>query len=331
MPVVTRSTYRCPVLFTNPHVQTVWAGMVRPVPGVRYRRERIATFDDDFLDLDWSAAGRRRLAIVCHGLEGHSRRPYVRGMIRTANGYGWDGLAMNLRHCTEEPNRKPHAYHSGMTQDLEAVVDHVLGHYDYDEIALIGFSLGGNLVLKYLGERGGEVAKAVRCGVGISVPCDLEAASLRIGAPDNRFYMKRFLKMLRAKLEVKASMFPRVISLEDFDSIRDFKDFDDRYTAPLNGFRDALDYWRRCSCKPDLPRLRVPTLLINALDDPFLAPECYPYREAMETPFLFLETPNHGGHVGFVSFNRWNRYWSEQRVFGFAGLVLSGSIGAEAE
>jgi uncharacterized protein len=323
VPVVAKSTYTAPLLCFNPHVQTVVPNILRKVPGVTYERERIETLDGDFLDLDWSRSGTRRLAVVLHGLEGDSGRPYVKGMVKALNAGAWDAVAMNLRGCSGEPNRKIRMYHSGETGDLNRVISHVTSSGVYDDLALVGFSLGGNIVLKYLGERGLKTPRVVKAAVAISVPCDLRACSDRIEELRNRLYLKRFLKMLRKKIQAKALILPGQIDDNGYEAIRTLKQFDDRYTAGLHGFKDANDYYEKSSSRPLLPNISVPTLLINAQDDPFLSSECFPVQEAQANPHLFLEMPRHGGHVGFMASSPRGEYWSETRATDFLSNAVS--------
>jgi predicted alpha/beta-fold hydrolase len=327
------TTYAPPLGFRNPHLQTIVAGRLRRVRGVRYERERIETPDGDFLDLDASRVGADRAVVISHGLEGSADRAYVRGMARALNRHSWDALAWNLRGCSGEPNRRLRLYHSGATEDLDAVVQHVRA--DYDRVALVGFSLGGNITLKYLGERGDAVDPRVRRAVALSVPVDLAASSVALARWENALYMRYFLRSLRRKVRAKAQQFPGEVSTDGLGRIRDFRGFDDRYTAPLHGFADADDYWRRSSSEPFLGAIRVPTLLVNAADDPFLTPACYPTEIARQSDHFWLETPAHGGHVGFVTFGRDGEYWSERRAADFldgrAPDAASGaSLGREA-
>jgi len=317
VPYLDNSTYQPPWFLSNPHVQTVLPSVLRKVRGVTYTRERIDTPDGDFIDLDWSRIGATRVAIVLHGLEGNSQRSYVLGMVKALNRGGWDAIGLNFRGCSGEINRAARFYHSGDTADLDRVIAHVASVGDYREAALVGFSLGGNVVLKYLGERLPHTQLLIKGAVVFSVPCDLTSGALKIGSPANKLYMKRFLKMLGEKIRLKAAMMPELISYSGFDRINDFKQFDDRYTAPLHGFASAEDYWRQASSKPLLDRIGVPTLLVNAADDPFLAPECYPKAEAERSTCFFLEIPRCGGHVGFMAFNRLSEYWSESRAVTF--------------
>jgi len=314
MPLQRHSNYRPPPLLTNGHLQTVLPWLLRRVPGVRYQRERIPTPDGDFLDLDWAPAGASRLVVVCHGLEGSSRAAYVRGMLRAFRRRGWDGLALNFRGCSGEPNRRLRSYHSGATEDLATALDHVVRTRRYRRLALVGFSLGGNLVLKYLGERGGDLPQGLGPSAAVSVPCDLAGSSARMAAPGNRLYMFRFLRTLCRKARDKARRFPGALPAGDFVGLRTFREFDDRYTAPAHGFRDAAHYWAACSSRRFLAGIRVPTLLVNAANDPFLSPGCFPTAEAAASPHVLLEIPASGGHVGFPTATLAGDYWHERRV-----------------
>ena len=317
MPLISDSTYRAPALFTNAHVQTVFPSLFRKVSGVEYHRETINTPDGDFFDVDWSRVSSDRAAIITHGLEGDSERAYMRGMVKALNRGGWDAVAMNFRGCSGRPNRMLKSYHSGETGDLDVVVSHVREKDRYREIALVGFSLGGNVALKYAGERADRIDPLVQKLVAFSVPCDLESSAYKISEPGNRIYLKRFLRLLRKKIRAKMELMPDRIDDRGYDKITSFQEFDDRYTAPINGFADALDYWHKCSCKPFLPSIAIRALLISAADDPFLPGLCYPVAEAESSPRLFLDTPGHGGHVGFVQFNAGGEYWSESRAVSF--------------
>lgn len=284
---------------------------------MNYQRQRIDTPDNDFLDLDWVRTGSRRLAVVAHGLEGDSRRHYMLGMVKALSKRGWDVVAWNARGCSGEPNRAPRFTHSGATEDLETVLARFLSIGGYSEIALLGFSLGGNLTLKYLGERGSGLDRRIKAAVAFSVPCDLFSGCTALAKPANQIYMRRFLATLHDKIRALMKLMPGKIDDQGYEKMRTFKDFDDRYTAPLHGFKDAEDYWRQCSCKPYLKFIQIPTLLVNARNDPFLADPCYPVEEARQNPNLHLEMPTSGGHVGFVSFNHDGEYWSETRAAAF--------------
>ena len=317
MPLVHPSTYRPPPGLTNGHLQTVAAGLLRRVRGVRYRRSRITTPDGDFLDVDVSSVGADRAAVVLHGLEGSSRAAYVLGAVKRLNRDGWDALAVNFRGCSGVPNRRYRAYHAGATDDLAFVLASDPAADGYRELALVGFSLGGNVVLRYLGDEGRRAADRIRVAAAVSAPCDLAASARRMDSGFNRLYTRRFLSSLRRKAVEKCLRFPGGPSPAALRAARTFRAFDDLYTAPAHGFAGAEDYWRLSSAGPVLERIAVPTLLVSASDDPFLAPECYPRQTAANHPFLHLETPAAGGHVGFLSFPLGARFWHEERIAAF--------------
>lgn len=300
----------------NGHFQSIYPSLFRKLNEDCFKRERIETPDHDFIDLDWAKSGKRRLLILTHGLEGHSRRPYVLGMAHEAIKQNWDVLAWNFRSCSGEPNRKVSSYHSGATNDIAHVISYAL-QFDYDEVCLIGFSIGGNKTLLYLSKYAEQLSPKIKAAVTFSVPCDLSSSSTQLAKLRNRIYMKNFLMSLKTKLKQKQEKFPGEINLEGFHKIKSFEAFDGRYTAPLNGFDSAQDYWRRSSSLPHLENINRPTLMISALDDPFLTPQCYPYEEAARNPALTLETPEFGGHVGFMSFGKRQAYWSEKRGIEF--------------
>ncbi|MCI5064624.1 alpha/beta fold hydrolase [bacterium] len=308
-----------PRFFRNPDLQTVLGSSLRPIRPRPATRERIQTSDGDFLDLDLMGPESSHVVIICHGLEGSAQRAYVQGMARTLLEYRDETVptiaALNFRGCSGEPNRKPYSYHSGSSDDLREVIAHLSTRFP--EISLVGFSLGGNVVLKYLGEMGARGESPIARAVAISVPVDLAGCAERLALPRNRFYMRRFLRMLHEKLSAKEAMFPNEISVSNFHELETFADFDGRYIAPLHGFRDAKDYWEQCSSLPLLSQIRVPTLLINAQDDPFLHPRCFPHEVATVNPHFSLLTPQYGGHVGFFH-TPWDRvYWSEQQTAQF--------------
>ncbi|MCW1924403.1 alpha/beta fold hydrolase [Luteolibacter arcticus] len=319
MPVVS-SSYRAPAWLRGGHLQTIVPALIRRVPRVTTRRERIELSDGDFLDLDWATSGSDRLVILSHGLEADSNATYIQGMAGALQRRGWDVLAWNYRGCGGESNRLLKFYHSGASDDLDHVVRHALAVHPAAQVDLVGFSLGGNMTLKYLGER--EPLPRLHRAVAFSVPCDLACSSARLSLPINRyFYMRRFLVSLRKKLAEKQPRFPDEIDLRGAWRIRDFRGFDDRFTAPLHGFKDAADYWDRSSSKPFLKRISIPALLVNAANDPFLGPGCFPREEAEASRQFHLEVPDDGGHCGFSNGGR--ESWAETRAAEFlAGEAL---------
>ncbi|MCK5100983.1 MAG: alpha/beta fold hydrolase, partial [Desulfobacteraceae bacterium] len=260
--------YKAPFLLNNAHVQTIIPSVFRkPFPPL-YDRERIKTIDNDFIDLDWSVVKSKKLAIISHGLEGNSSRAYVTGMVNALNKNGWDALALNFRGCSGEPNKLLRSYHSGFTDDLALTIKHAKAKQRYKEIALIGFSIGGNMTLVYLGRD--KVDPIVTKAAVLSVPCNLKDSSECLAQLRNRIYMKRFLIMFHDKIKAKMISLPGQINDKNYKEIKNFKDFDDRYTAPIHGFKNALDYWGKCSSNQFIPNIKIPTLILNAKNDPFL-------------------------------------------------------------
>jgi predicted alpha/beta-fold hydrolase len=314
MPIIP-SRFQSPRFLRNGHAQTILPVLLSRRINVELERDRLELDDGDFLDLDWARNGQDRLAILTHGLEGCSTQPYIRGLAVALGAAQWDVLAWNFRGCSGEPNRLLRAYHSGETSDLTSVIARAVA-LGYRRIALVGFSLGGNMVLKYLGEAPPD--PAVKAGVAISAPVDLAACARKLDHLwVNRLYLQRFLFSLAAKIEAKAILFPDRIDANGVRKVRSFQEFDDRYTGPMHGFRDAEDYWKQASARQFLSRISVPTLLLQPRNDPFLAPEAFPWDEAEANENLFLEAPESGGHVGFLDLQHGLQPWSEGRVVEF--------------
>jgi uncharacterized protein len=312
MPLVA-SGYKAPFYLFNGHLQTIVPGLFRKVKGVKYRRERIITPDKDFLDLDCSEVGSDALAILSHGLEGDSRRGYMLGMVKALNNHGIDALAWNYRSCSGEPNNLLRSYHLGASDDLAFVVKHALSKGKYKTVYLLGFSAGGNITLKYLGENPECVPNEIKRAVVFSVPVDLKSSANKI----SRIYTQRFLKSLGKKLKQKREIYPESIDLNEYNLLWSFPEFDERYTAPLHGFESADDYYKKVSSRQFIPHIKIPTLLVNAKNDPFLGPSCYPLSEANANPNFYLEMPDQGGHVGFAENLQKNQYYSEKRAVEF--------------
>lgn len=306
--------YTAPLFLFNAHLETIYPSLLRRVGIQPYRRERIPTVDQDFLDLDWLENNSKKLIIISHGLEGSSHRPYVKGLARAGFAAGYDILAWNFRGCSGEINRQLRFYHSGATEDLHAVVTHALNQRKYTEIYLMGFSLGGNLTLKYAGER--TVSEAIKKVVVFSVPLNLQTSCAKISQPANWIYANRFLKSLKNKILLKQVAYPE-LDISPLSQIKTIQTFDDRYTAPLHGFENAAHYYDQCSSIRFVNNITIPTLIINAQNDPFLSPECFPVHQLKHHPTIRLETPVRGGHVGFAQFSKSGLYWSEERALHF--------------
>ena len=313
MPVI-HSQFNPPLLLRNAHLQTLLPVISRRKMRLQYKRERLELADGDFLDLDWLHAPGSDLAILSHGLEGSSQDATICGMAQALQRKGWNVLAWNYRGCSGELNRLPRLYHSGETGDLALVIEHAARRFS--RIALIGFSLGGNLVLKYLGEASPHTA--VACAAAISAPVDLAASARALDQRrSNRLYLRRLIATLVRKVKAKAKHFPEQIDASQTKGIRGFADLDGRFTAPVHGFRDASDYWMRCSSRQFLREIAVPTLILSAQDDPFLTPDCFPFEEAEASARVFLEAPAMGGHLGFCDSLTGKESWAERRIVEF--------------
>lgn len=301
MPLI-KSTYTPSGIYRSADFNTIYAATLRTVKLPPLLRERITLSDEDFLDLDWSKAREskdRKVAILLHGLAGNAHRPYMKGMARILNKHGWDTVSVNLRGCSEELNKYFKSYHGGSSQDLAEVVDHITRLEKYDSIALIGFSLGGNILLKYLGEKR-NVPKEVKAAVAVSVPCDLAGSLGEINRTRNFIYSKRFELKLKEMLLARARKFPEKLSKQEINSCSSLNDIDELYTSKAHGFENAADYYERNSSRQFLENIKKPTLIISSKDDSFLSNSAYPVQEAENSEFLHLEIPNYGGHVGFV-------------------------------
>ncbi|NMM50217.1 YheT family hydrolase [Marinigracilibium pacificum] len=308
--------YKAPKIYFSSHIETILPSLLRKVKDVNYQRERIETPDNDFLDLDWLRAENNNLVVICHGLEGSSDRPYVKGMARALHMNGLDILAWNYRGCSGEMNRNLRFYHSGATDDLDLVINHGL-KLGYESVILIGFSLGGNLVLKYCGENGSEINSKVKKVIAFSVPLDLAAGSKKISESSNFIYERRFLNNLELKVAEKSRLMPDKLTTDHFQKIKTLYDFDDHYTAPIHGFKNAKDYYQKCSSINYVSSINIPALIVNAKNDPFLPEECYPKELLERNENIVFEFPEKGGHVGFTEFNKERIYWSEKRALKF--------------
>lgn len=317
MPVKINTTYRSPFFLFSKDLQTIYPAIFRKVVGVNYCRERISTHDEDFLDLDWSLidSSDQRLVIISHGLEGDTHRPYVLGMVSALNIAGFNVLAWNYRGCSGELNKAYRFYHSGETGDLAFVIDYAV-QKGFSSISLIGFSVGGNITLKFLGETGRN-RHYIKKAVVYSVPCHLESASYQLAKLRSKIYMRRFIKSLSRKVRQKALLMPDKFDCAPLRGMKTFAEFDNYYTAPMFGYRDAVDYWTSNSSIYFIHNIRIPTLIINAQNDPFLSSQCFPYKEAEQNERVILEVTREGGHCGFYARHPQGLYWSEQRAVEF--------------
>ncbi len=286
----------------GPHRQTVWNRLFRRQVEVTTTRARWTTPDGDFLDLEFAdgPVASPQLLVV-HGLEGSSRRKYVRGLLALAVARGWRGVALNFRGCSGTLNRGPRLYHSGETGDLDWVIGELAKRDPGASILPVGVSLGGNVLLKWLGEEGSAATDEVRAAVAISVPFDLAQSAQQMSRGAGRLYTHFFLKTLKPKALAKARQFPGVLDEATIRRARNWKQYDDAATARLHGFRDADDYWAQSSSMRYLDAIRRPTLLISAADDPFIPESCLPREIVERSAWLEAEFTERGGHAGFVS------------------------------
>jgi predicted alpha/beta-fold hydrolase len=314
-------------LLGDPDVQTVFATLWRPRPGPPVVRERWELPDGDFLDVD-RAAGRgpdAPVAVLCHGLEGDSRTPYIRGLARALVARGLAVAALNFRGCSGEPNRLLRSYHSGETGDLAHAVERLSAERPGRPVVVAGFSLGGNVVTKWMGELGAAAPAALRGGVAVSVPFDLAASGGRLDGPGTMtwVYRERFLKRLRRKALEKARRFPGRLDAGAVERLATFRAFDDLVTAPTHGFASGADYYARCSSGPFVARIRLPFLLLQSADDPMVPPETIPAEAARRAPSVRLVVTARGGHTAFVDGSPLRPgFWAERAAADFlAGLV----------
>jgi predicted alpha/beta-fold hydrolase len=297
MPLIPSTYHQAPFYMLNGHFETVIPSLLFKIKEDLYKRQRLELSDGDFIDIDWICNGNKKCVILTHGLEGDSGRYYMKRSAKFLNEHGWDVAAWNCRSCSGEMNRLPRFYHHGDTPDLDAVVTEVLKG-DYKEVLLMGYSMGGSMSLKYLGETKRDERIIGACVY--SVPCNLRDSAVQLKEPGNRFYEKRFLKKLLNKMRLKAMIFSDVISLEEVEQLQDFDDFHDKFTAPLHGFNSKEEFFVKATCDQFLPRIDRPVLIVNAANDPMLGEACYPKQIAEASDFVYLEIPKRGGHVGFT-------------------------------
>ena len=302
--------YGAPWWLPTGHAQTIYAAVLVPRTRVAYRRERWDTPDGDFIDLDWvdlpSAVSRQLspreapLVALFHGLEGSSRSHYSLALMAALRERGMRGVAVHFRGCSGEPNRLPRAYHSGDAQEIDWILRRLRAQNTAAPLYAVGVSLGGNALLKWLGEGGNGALRDGGVDNAVSAPLDLMAAGDALGQGFNLVYARHFLATLRAKSLAKLERFPGLYDAGAVRASRTLREFDDLVTAPLHGFRNTDDYWTRASSKPGLKNIRVPTLVINARNDPFLPATALPGPGDVSAA-VTLEQPEEGGHVGFVS------------------------------
>ena len=322
MPVI-ESKYRpSNFLFRSTHLNTIYASLLRYVPRIKFTRERIWVENQDFLDLDWSKTGGKKLILVLAGLEGKSRSLYARAVINHFNRKNWDAVCMNYRGCSGEPNKLLQGYHMGASNDVKSTINHIIKNYTYDEIVIIGYSLGGNLALKYAGEEKNNIPAQVKAIISYSVPLDIKKSNQRLSKWYNWHYLKWFMFPLNLKANRKKKQFPgRLESFKGFFMSGSFLYFDTHFTAPANGFESVEEYWKRSTSKPLLRHIRIPTLIVASEDDTFISENCYPRKEAEGNENIILEISKFGGHCGFIRKFFEKVWWMEERAMKFVSNI----------
>ena len=313
--------YNPSFLFKNAHANTISAALFRKKLPLDYERQRFILNDGDFIDLDFVRKGEDKLVILMHGLEGISDRAYIRGMANIFSQNNFDVLSFNFRGCSGEPNLTMKGYHMAATEDLEEVILSLHKSDIYKSIYLLGFSLGGSVVLRFLANQGNNpVFHKVKGGVAFSVPLHLVEANKAIGKFENIMYRLRFLLSLKRKMKQKQEQFP---DMPFFPAKWEynFTFFDDFYTGPFHGFLNAKDYWEKAGVLSQLPKISLPCLLVNAEDDSFLSPFCFPNQLDFEMANFHFLKPKWGGHVGFMPVNKNGFLWSEELALHFLNTI----------
>jgi uncharacterized protein len=315
MPII-NSSYQTSLIWQNPHFSTIYPSVFRKVSGVNYQRERLELMDGDFLDLDWSKSTEHnsKLAILTHGFLGNTTRPYLLGGVKSFNLAGYDALAWNHRGLGGENNRFEKITIHGSSDDLESVINHALHLKQYTEIVLVGYSKGGNISLKYAGEKAQNIPTEIKKIIAISSPTDMQGSVNAMGKKG--FYTERFKSKLLKFLKNRSELIDKQL-FKDFATFKCLDDFTDYYIAPLNGFKDAKEYYDRCAAMHVVDKIRVPSLLLNAQNDPVLSESCAMLDTARHSDYIFSEMPKHGGHCGFYAPNTNDLYWGDTRMIEF--------------
>jgi predicted alpha/beta-fold hydrolase len=309
------------VIFRNKHISTILPSLIRKEVYCPYIRERIDTADKDFFDVDWIKNSNENLVILLHGLEGSASQHYIRSQADFFSNKGFDIAAMNFRSCSGEMNNTTRLYHSGETEDLELLINKIKEKKTYKKIFLVGFSLGANVSLKFLGEKSRTTVDGC---VAFSAPIDLRSCSYELAKGFSRFYSFVFMFTLRRKVKLikKTHQLPVLKNIKS-KHLNTFLDFDELVTAPLHGFDSAEDYWKKSSSKQFLRKIKVPTLIANAQNDPFLSAECYPTENEIDNTNITVEYPIFGGHVGFIDGNLNDNTWMEIKAYDFIQKILA--------
>jgi uncharacterized protein len=323
--MIINSSFKPAWWLKNPHLQTLWGALNRRQHPIELQRERIELPDGDFVDLDWVKAFRKYIdspiVIVLHGLGGSIKSHYATPILQAVTQQGWRGVFMHFRGASGELNRLPRFYHSGDTADVNYVINLILEREPHATICCIGYSLGGNVLLKWMGET--KLQNPLKAAVAISVPFELHKVATRLQHGFSRVYQRRLLEELHIIYKEKFEIHSCEIDIKNILQCKSFWEFDNVVTAPLHGFKNAADYYQLASSKTFLKHIRVPTLILHAADDPFMTSDIVPSAEDLSDDII-LELSDAGGHVGFVSGNIPGKaeYWAEKRIVAYLDQML---------
>ncbi len=322
MPLIEETSYAAPALLRNRHLSTVFANKLRFPKKMKYERVEIDTPDGDFLELDWSRVGSERAVLLSHGLEGNSRSAYILGMARHFNSMGWDVCTWHFRSCGGKLNRSSTFYHPAQMEDVNAVLEHMLEKGRYKSVGLIGFSMGGSYTLNYMARYKAHFPSELIGAIAFSTPFEMGDTSIQLSEGAPSLYGRFFLNSYRRKMTQKEKVMPGTYDLALWDQIRCIRDFDELFNKKWYGFSEVEDFYRHVSPIHFLDQIELPTLVVNAENDPFLPASSYPREQAAANSNLFLEVPTEGGHIGFVSSTWKGIYWSESRAEAFLSGLL---------
>lgn len=318
----------------NRHFQTLYPALFRKIPAPLLRRERLVTPDDDFIDIDWCGEGDSPLIILLHGLTGSSKSIYIQGLQHILLANNFRSVALNFRGCSGEPNNSARCYHSGETQDIDFLYQTLRQREPETPLGAIGFSLGGNVLLKWLGEK--QKSLTLFAAIAVSVPLVLSVCATKLDDGFSKIYRQNLLRELKLYIVEKSQHLTKIgrendakkiKALGDLSKITSFWEYDEKVVAKLHGFQNAHDYYAKSSSRQFLKTISVPTLLIQSLDDPFMTTEVIPTLDEL-SDFVQLEITKNGGHVGFVTGKNPFKpiYWLEQRIPEFLNFTKNTEV-----
>ena len=311
-----------PLYAYNKHLATIIPSVFRKIDGVEYTRKRITLSDGDFLDIDGVYNNNDKVVILSHGLEGSADKQYIKGAAKLFIENGWDVIAWNCRSCSGEMNLAPRLYHHGDIEDIGEVTDWTLSQNQYKQIGYIGFSMGGVINSKYLSTKGNTVDSSIVFNVAISAPCDLEACALALDERENILYKKKFYNSIKDKLIEKDKQHPGMLDVNRLNTIKYWYEFDESFSAKMNGFSDRKAFYKQATLLNFLEDIKVPTLVLNAQNDPIIPAISNPFTIARKSSFVHLEMPKYGGHCGYSVKGDYHNY-AERRSLEFYNDIVN--------